>query len=240
VPAVPAIYFGTVTHQRVRPVRHHLAYDVASVFVDLDDLARGNLPNLLRYNKPGLFSVRDRDHGDQPGESISAFARRLVREAGVLGIERIMMLCYPRVLGYGFNPLTTYFALDKEGRTRLMIFEVHNTFGGRHSYVTREFTGDAPMRHDVEKQLRVSPFNRIEGSYVLRATEPDEQVMVSVALSTAEGPLLNAVFRGKRKPLSNTQLLRVFFGLPWLSVKVIAAIHWEALKLWRKGLKLQS
>jgi uncharacterized protein len=236
-----AIYFGKVTHQRVRPVRHSLSYDVASLLLDVDDLTPDKLPSLLKYNRAGLFAIRDQDHGDRAGESIRNFAWRLVNESRSANkISRILMLCYPRVMGYGFNPLTTYFALDEDGHTRMMIFEVHNTFGNRHSYVADGFEPGQPLRHETAKCMRVSPFNKVEGSYVLGASEPGEQVMVSVAHSTPDGPLLNAVFKGKRKPLTNTQLMRVFFGLPWMSVKVIAAIHWEALKLWQKGLKLQN
>lgn len=235
---VPAIYFGTVTHRRLRPIEHHLAYDVASVFVDVDDLAAGRTPALLSHNRFNLFSIHDTDHGEADGRSISDFAWAKVRAtAGSADVARIYMLCYPRVLGYGFNPLTTYFCVTAEGEPRMMIYEVRNTFGGRHVYATDTLT---PGYVRTEKLFQVSPFNKVEGTYALRATEPGETVAVGVALTTDEGPVLKAYFKGKRKPLTSLQLLRVFFGLPMMSLKVILAIHWEALKLWRKGLKLQS
>lgn len=237
----PAIYFGKVTHRRLRPVKHALSYEVASTFIDLEDLDAGRLPTLFSHNNFNLFSIYDRDHGDRSGETIRDFAWRIVGNApGGQRVSRIFMLCYPRILGYGFNPLTTFFAIDESGHTVMMIYEVHNTFGGRHPYVTAVTDPAIPNVHSAEKVFRVSPFNSIEGTYVLRATDPGETVTLGVALSTAEGPLLNAYFAGRRKPLSNGQLLRVFFGLPLMTLKVIAAIHWEALKLWRKGLNLQS
>jgi uncharacterized protein len=235
------VYFGKVTHHRLRPVAHHLAYDVASVFVDLDDLAVGHLPFLLSRNRFNMFSIHDRDHGERADEAIRDFAWRTVRQvSGSETIKRIYMLCYPRILGYGFNPLTAYFAVDANGMTRVVIYEVHNTFGGRHSYVTEMLEPGSVNVSRTEKVLRVSPFNKVEGTYILRTTEPRENVVLAVAHSTSDGPLLNAYFSGHWKPLDNVQLLRVFFGLPLMTLKVIAAIHWEALKLWKKGLKLQQ
>jgi uncharacterized protein len=234
----PGIYFGTVTHRRLRPVEHHLAYDVASVFVDVDDLAGGLTPVLLSHNRFNLFSIHDKDHGEADGRSISDFAWSTVRSiAGSEDVARIYMLCYPRLLGFGFNPLTTYFCVSSAGEPCVMIYEVRNTFGGRHVYVTDAIS---PGYARTEKLFRVSPFNSVEGTYGLRASDPGETVTVGVALTTDDGPLLKAYFTGKRKPLTSLQLMRVFFGLPFMSLKVILAIHWEALKLWKKGLKLHS
>ncbi len=236
-----AIYFGTVTHRRLRPVVHVLNYDVAAVLIDVDALTRKEVPSLMSYNSWNLFSIRDADHGEKDGRTISEFAWAKVNAAGGAGvIHRIYILAYPRILGYGFNPLTTYFAMDADGHTRMTIYEVHNTFGGRHCYVTPLLQAADINVHKTEKVFRVSPFNGVDGNYTLRATEPVESVSLGVALSTAEGPLLNAFFAGKRKPLSNVQLVRVFFGLPLMTLKVVVAIHWEALKLWKKGLKLHS
>ncbi len=234
---LPGIFFGRVTHRRLRPVAHHLAYDVACIFLDVEDIAAGKLPTLLGHNRFNLFSIHDIDHGDADGRSIRDFAWSRVRAvSGTEGVTNIFMLCYPRVLGYGFNPLTTYFCLDASGQTRMVLYEVRNTFGGRHIYSSNAMD---PGYARAEKAFRVSPFNQVEGTYGLRATAPKETVSIGVSLTTKEGPLLKAYFHGKRKPLNNAQLLRIFFGLPFMSLKVIAAIHWEALKLWKKGLNLQ-
>ena len=149
------------------------------------------------------------------------------------------MLCYPRILGFAFNPLTTYFALDAAGQTRLVIYEVHNTFGGRHTYVSNPIKPGENIYHVTEKRFRVSPFNAVEGQYGLRASEPGDKIAVGVALSTAEGPLLKAHFQGTRKTLNSLNLLGSFVKFPLMSLKVVGGIHWEALKLWLKGLNLQ-
>jgi uncharacterized protein len=238
---LPGIYFGTVTHRRLKPVAHHLAYDVAGVFLEVGTDASEAVPGLFSRNAFNLFSLYDRDHGAADGRPISEFAWATVRATpGAESVARIYMLFYPRVLGYAFNPLTTYFCVDADGNTRMMIYEVRNTFGGRQIYATGAVAPGAENYARVEKTFRVSPFNKIEGDYGLRASEPRDTVSVGVALSVRGRPVLNAYFAGRRKPFTNVQLLRVFFGLPFMTAKVIVAIHWEALKLWKKGLKLQG
>jgi uncharacterized protein len=131
----PALYRGLVTHKRLQPVAHELQYEVTSLLVDVDQLGTAELPSLLKYNRFGLVAVHDADHGLEAGQSIRDFAWGLARLAGAdQVISRIMMLCYPRMLGFGFNPLTVFYGLDATGETRFLVYEVHNTFGGRHVY----------------------------------------------------------------------------------------------------------
>lgn len=234
----PGVFIGKVVHRRLQPVSHGLEYNVASLLLDVDTLETA-LPTLLRYNQFGLFSIDDRDHGHlKQTQSIRDFAwSEMPKDAGV---KRILMLCYPRMLGYTFNPLTVFFGLDEADNVRMQLFAVHNTFGGRHIYPSGPFAVGEQAFTSTEKVFRVSPFNKIEGQYGLRASLPKEDVTIGVSLTTAEGPVLKAYFSGKRHPLSNRVLMRVFLGLPLMTLKVMAAIHWEALKLWAKGLKLQS
>ncbi len=237
----PAVYFGKVVHRRLRPIEHQLQYSVASLLLDVDQLTTQR-PWLLRYNRFGLFSVDDRDHGlADEKKSIQKFAWDEMRKLqGAENVSRILMLSYPRILGYAFNPLTVFYGLDDADNLRLVLFEVHNTFGGRHIYGSGPFQPGEAGFSTTEKSFRVSPFNKIEGHYGLRATLPTEHVTIGVSLTTAEGPILKAYFTGQRQALSNAALVRVFLGLPLMTLKVMTAIHWEALKLWAKGLKLQS
>jgi uncharacterized protein len=237
----PGIFVGKVVHRRLRPVVHHLSYSVASLLLDVDQL-NGGLPSLLRYNRFGLFSIDDRDHGPvEQSHSIRDFAwAEMAKHVAPGRVTRILMLCYPRMLGYTFNPLTVFYGLDAAGLVHMQLFAVHNTFGGRHIYPSGPFSASEQNFSKTEKTFRVSPFNKIEGHYNLKASRPDENVSVGVALTTTDGPILNAYFNGARRPLTNAGLLRVFAGLPLMTLKVMAAIHWEALKLWAKGLKLQA
>jgi uncharacterized protein len=236
----PGVFVGKVVHRRLRPVPHHLSYNVASVLVDVDQLDQ--LPSLMGYNRFSLFGLYDADYGSKgSGETVRDFAWKAMREAGAPDdVTRILKLSYPRILGYTFNPLTVYFGVDADSNIRMVLYEVHNTFGGRHVYPAGPYGRDDKTFAQAEKCFRVSPFNKVEGSYGLKVSAPLEHVAVGVTLSTDEGPLLNAYFTGARRPLSSATLLRVFFSLPLMTLKVMAGIHWEALKLWAKGLKLQS
>jgi uncharacterized protein len=234
-----ALYHGLVTHRRLRPVAHHLSYRVASLLVNVDDLGSSRLPSLLRYNKTGLFSINDSDHGD--ASPIASFAWKLAEEAGASrAVKQIFMLCYPRMLGFGFNPLTVYYGVDQAGETRFLIYEVRNTFGGRHIYRTDLLAPGEAAFQQTPKLFFVSPFNKVEGAYGLRATSPTENLTIGVSLETDDGPLLKAYFKAERSPLTNASLLRLLASMPLMTFKIVAAIHWEALKLWQKGLKLQS
>jgi uncharacterized protein len=223
------IYRGVVTHKRYLPVLHTLNYKVAAIFLNIDAIAQQS--RLLSYNQFNLFSIYDRDHGT--GQSISDFAWGLVKPKDLDNeVTQIHMLCYPRLLGFTFNPLTTYYCMDKAGNTRMLIFEVHNTFGGRHTYVSDMIAAGDAAYFKTEKTFYVSPFN-------LSASKPEQNITVGVALTTPDGPTLNAYFAAKRHELTDANLVRVFFAYPLMTIKVVAAIHYEALKLWLKGLKLQ-
>jgi uncharacterized protein len=236
------LYRGTVTHRRLRPVSHMLNYTVTALLIDVDKIAETvRQHRLLSYNCFNIFALDDRDHGKGDGTTIRDFAWSLVKsKTGTDDVQQIFMLCYPRLLGFVFNPITTYFCVDNAHRIRLMIYEVHNTFGGRHNYVTEAIDVDEPNYFETAKKFYVSPFNKIEGHYGLKASSPLERVSVGVALTTQDGPLLNAYFAGHRVALNDGNLLRVFFSYPLMTLKVVAAIHFEALKLWLKGLKVQS
>lgn len=235
------LYRGTVVHRRLRPVRHALRYRVFSILFDCDRLDQ--LDKGLRFfsrNRFNLFSLHDSDHGD--GTSLEGYLARVAAEAGMgETVERFLMLCYPRVLGYVFNPLTVYYGLDAAGRTRLVVYEVNNTFGERKSYVLPcdEDADSRVIAQSCRKRLYVSPFNDVSGQYSFHLTPPGEDdLTVGVALRTAEGPLLNAYFHGLKRPLSDAELLKALASNGLMTVKVMAGIHWEALKLWLKGVKL--
>lgn len=231
-----AIYLATVTHKRLRPVRHALRYRVFNLLIDVDALATlDRSSRVFGYNRRRLISIRDRDHGPGDGTPIAVHTRQLAEQGG-RSIGRIMMLCYPRMLGYVFNPLTVYYCLDYDGDLAVTIYEVSNTFGERHSYVV-----PAPCQGEVArapKRFFVSPFNQVRGRYSFHAPVPGDKLGLGVALQDAGGPLLKAYVAGERRDFTDRNLWRAFALLPLMTFKVIAAIHWEALKLRFKGLRL--
>jgi uncharacterized protein len=220
-------------------VRHELRYRVFNLFADVDLLTDcSSRLRLFGYNRFNLFSVMDSNHGPGDGTPIREHAWRLVRaSAGGEAVQRVFIFCYPAVLGYVFNPLTVYYGLDGAGQLRVMIYEVNNTFGGRHSYVV---TVDEGQAHSAPKDFFVSPFNAVEGVYDFRLTVPEEKMALGIGLRVDGKPVMNAYVSGKRVGLTDGALLKSFFSVPVLTVKVIAAIHWQALRLWMKGLPLKT
>lgn len=228
------LYAGRVVHTRLRPKRHRLSYRVFSLLLDLDDLV--GLDRSLRlfgYNRRALFSFRDSDHGD--GGDPRAWALAQLAAGGIeLAAPRISMLCYPRILGYVFNPLTVWFCSDGE-ELRAILYEVHNTFGERRTYLISASGSGEPVVQSCTKELYVSPFIAMECRYDFRIVPPGDRVSIGVDDRDAEGLLLRASFAGTRQELGDGTLLRAFFAYPLMTLKVTAAIHWEALRLWAKG-----
>ena len=233
------LYVGEVVHRRLSPVRHELRYKVYNFFIDVDEIPKiSKKLKLLSYNSFNLFALNDRNFGSADGTSIGEYAWSLVkRSSGGSQIKRVFMFCYPSVLGRVFNPLTTYYCFDAQDQLRLMIYEVSNTFGERHSYVVPV---DDTNQQSCDKRFYVSPFNKVEGHYDFTIQSPGNELKLGIRLTDSNGPCLNAWFSGKKQALSDQALLRSFLSLPLLPLKIIGGIHWEALKLWIKGMRLQQ
>jgi uncharacterized protein len=243
VPAAAALYLGDVMHARLKPMGHRFNYRVMSLLIDLDRLdAADALSPLFGVNRAALYSFRESDHGRRDGSSLRAYAQSCAAEHGIdLTGGRVELLCYPRLLGYTFNPLSTYFCHRADGALALIIYEVRNTFGDIHSYVLPVKPGehsDAGIRQEQDKLFYVSPFIEMPMRYHFRVTPPGETVKLRILETDAEGPILAATFNGRAHALTTGALLRVFFGLPLVTFKIMAAIHWEAIRLWIKGARL--
>ena len=240
-----AIYHGQVVHTRFRPVRHRLRHRMMWLLLDLDELPtvarRLRLFSLNRFN---LVDFRDRDHGDGSRTPLRTQIETELRRAGLEAAGgALSVLCMPRVLGTVFNPLSVFFCHRRDGLLQAMLYEVHNTFGERHSYLipVDEAKAHQPvLRQSCEKSFHVSPFMDMAMTYRFRVTAPTDRAVVAIDGSDADGRLISAVYAGARRPLTDANLLRAFIAQPLLAAQVLGAIHWEALKLWRKGLRLRS
>jgi len=238
-----ALYVGDVMHARLKPIGHRFSYRVMSLLIDLDrvDVADRQTP-LFGVNRRALYSFYEADHGMRDGSSLRLYAKRCAAEHGIdLTGGRVLLLCYPRLFGYTFNPLSVYYCYRADGQPALLIYEVRNTFGDIHAYSLPVKSGDvspAGIRQTQDKRFYVSPFVEMAMRYHFRVMLPQEHVKLRILETDSEGPLLSATFSGQRRPLTSQELLRSFFSLPMVTLKVVAAIHWEALRLWIKGVRL--
>lgn len=236
-----SIYIGLVMHRRLRPRRHHFRYRAFWLLLNLDEIeALSNRMTWFSYNRPNLFSFYDRDHGDGTNTPLRAQIDRQLAEAGLnISGGRVMLLCMPRTLGYCFNPLSVFFCYRKDGDLEAIVYQVHNTFAERHSYVIGVKGAKSAIHQSFLKRFYVSPFLDMDLRYDFRIAGPDSRVAVAISATGSEGPVLNAVMAGVRKPLTDRSLFGVFWRIPAVTIKVMAGIHWEALKLWIKRIGLR-
>jgi DUF1365 family protein len=231
-----SIYVGSVMHRRLRPRRHHFRYRAYWLLLDLDEIETLSKRLIfLSYNRPNLFSFYDSDHGDGTKSPLRPQIDRQLCEAGIdISGGRITLLCMPRTLGYCFNPLSIFFCHREDGSLAAIVYQVHNTFAERHSYVIAVKDAGNAVHQNCRKRFYVSPFLDMDLRYDFRIVGPDKRVAVAIAASGPEGPVLSAVMTGYRSPLTDRNLASLFLRIPAVTLKVVAGIHWEALKLWIK------
>jgi len=239
--ATSRLYSGTVFHRRLRPRVHKLSYRVFYMLLDLDELpSLARRLRLFAHNRFSLFSFHDKDHGDGSGRPLRGWIETQLSRAGIdLGGGRIAVLCLPRVLGHVFNPLTVYFCHRADGGLVAMLYEVNNTFGERHSYlIPVETPGAGVVSQGCDKAFYVSPFLPVSGRYHFKVLRPGARLALTIRESDEGGAMLTASFAGTARLFTDRQLAITFLQHPLLTLKVVGGIHWEALRLWLKGIKL--
>ena len=223
-------------HRRLTPRVHRFKYRVFAMLLDLDELPRlDRRLRLFAWNHFGLFSFQDRDHGD--GRPLKAWLNGLLADAGIQAHGSRQVLCYPRILGYVFNPLSVWFCRDEDGALKAVIYEVHNTYDERHAYVLPAGDDEKLVRHGCAKDFYVSPFLSSDCRYSFRVRPPGVDVAVAIHEEESGRPILNASFAGRRLALSDSALLGLWLRHPLMTLKVVFAIHFEAVRLMLKGVR---
>lgn len=232
------LYPGHVMHRRRFPVDYRFSYVVFSLLVDIDQVDKvAARCRLFSYNRFNLFSFHSRDHGPRNGGSLRAWAEDLLNQAGITVTDPdIHLMCFPRVLGYTFNPLSLWFVYDDNRQPVAILCEVHNTFGEAHTYILHE--QGRPLKWPVTgqhaKHFHVSPFIDMTARYHFRIACPDNELKLVIREYQHDRLLLAAVQTGRRQPLTDRSLIRLALTIPLMTFKVMAMIHWQALKLWIK------
>jgi DUF1365 family protein len=237
-----ALYTGSVMHHRSRPREHRLRYSIFYLLLDLDEIdVLASKLRLFSHNRFNLFSFYNRDHGERTMTSPRDRIERHLREAGIETGGPIRLLTMPRILGYVFNPLSIYFCYRGDNSLSAIFYEVNNTFGQRHNYLIPVAPeAKAPIRQESRKSFYVSPFMTTDMTYSFSVVPPGADLAVSVIGRDGQGPLIIAKLAATRQDLTDAALARAFCTYPLLTLKVIAGIYWEALRIWLKGIRLQD
>ena len=233
------IYTGKVIHKRFKPKEHYFKYNVFSLLIDLNELEEINkYIKFFSYNKFNIISFYDKDHGDRDGSSIKLWVKKNLRNIGIMTEDiSIKLLCYPRIFGYVFNPLSTYFIYNKHLKLISIFYEVKNTFGEQHTYIFKA-QDEKTVQNKCKKKFYVSPFIEMDCEYHFKTLNPREQLSVVINQNDKDGKLLFASQDGISQDFNNKNLILSYLTHPLMTFKIIGAIHYEAFKLWAKRIKL--
>jgi len=233
------IYTGSVIHKRFKPKMHSFSYKVFSFLIDLSELdLMDEKLKLFSYNRFNIMSFYNKDHGPRDGSSLKNWVINNLKKNNISTHDiQIKLLCYPRIFGYVFNPLSVFYIYDKNQHLISILYEVKNTFGEQHTYVFKSDKNQNLIQHVCKKKFHVSPFIKMNCIYFFRLLKPGNKISVIIDLNDSEGKILYASQDGVKSELNNNTLIKVYLKHPLMSFKIILAIHYEAFKLWTKGIK---
>ena len=233
------IYNGTVIHKRYKPKEHFFKYSVFSLLLDLSELEILN--NNIRFfsiNKFNLISFFEKDHGNRDDSSLVGWVKKNLKQNQINTENiKIKLLCYPRILGYVFNPLSIFFVYNQNDTLVSILYEVKNTFGEQHTYVFKIDNESNLIQNNCSKKFHVSPFIEMNCNYFFRILKPGERLSVIIDQYDQVGKILYASQDGKKANLTGKELIKSYLKHPLMTFKIISAIHFEAFKLWAKGIK---
>ncbi|MCU0953379.1 MAG: DUF1365 domain-containing protein [Hyphomicrobium sp.] len=242
IPIARGLLDARITHARFSPKPYTLSHKLTYLHIPV-----GSLPVLkrrfLNRNGWGLFALNDRDYGNR-STGMTEWLRSAFESAGeTLPDGEVTLVTLPRVLGFGFNPVSFWLCHDRSGALAAVLAEVNNTFGERHCYLCRK-PGGVPIAADeeiaAEKVFHVSPFLPTDGQYRFRFIEKPERVAIRVDLYRDDARVLSATIAGRLSTLSSRAMLKSFLRHPFPTLQVLLLIHYHAARLYMRGLKIFS
>ena len=235
-----SIYNGQVIHKRFKPKVHSFKYNVFSLLIDLSELnTLDKKVNFFSYNKINLISFYDKDHGERDGSSLIDWVNNNLKKNNISTQDiKIKILCYPRIFGFVFNPLSVFYVYNLKNQLISILYEVKNTFGEQHTYIFRVEKDGNLIQNNCTKKFHVSPFIEMDCNYFFRLLKPGEKISVIIDQYDKQDKILYASQDGVRSEFNTKQLLKSYIKHPLMTFKIIIAIHFEAFKLWAKGIKL--
>ncbi len=236
---ISSIYNGKVIHKRFKPKEHFFKYSVFSLLIDLSELNQLDKEiKFFSFNKFNLISFYEKDHGNRDGSPLVDWVKKNLDGNNIHFKDiKIKLLCYPRIFGYVFNPLSVFFIYNSNEKLISILYEVKNTFGEQHTYIFKVDDDVKLFQHNCSKKFHVSPFIEMDCNYFFRILKPEDKMSVIIDQYQANEKILYASQDGKRADFNSKELLKSYLKHPLMTFKIISAIHFEAFKLWTKGIK---
>ena len=234
-----SIYNGQVIHKRFKPKVHSFKYNVFSLLIDLSELEiLDKKVNFFSFNKFNLISFYEKDHGERDGSSLAEWVQKNLKKNNIT-IEniKIKILCYPRIFGFVFNPLSVFYVYNSNDNLISILYEVKNTFGEQHTYLFRVEKDANLIQNSCAKKFHVSPFIEMNCHYFFRLLKPGNKISVIIDQYDNSDKILYASQDGVRTDFNSKYLIKSYLKHPIMTFKIIIAIHYEAFKLWTKGIK---
>ena len=234
-----AIYNGQVIHKRFKPKVHYFRYNVFSLLIDLSELETIDKKiSFFSFNKFNLISFYEKDHGERDGSSLINWVNKNLEKNNISTQDiKIKILCYPRILGFVFNPLSVFYVYNSQNKLISILYEVKNTFGEQHTYIFKITKDENLVQNKCAKKFHVSPFIEMDCNYFFRLLKPGDKISVIIDQYDKEDKILFASQDGIRTEFNSKELIKSYLKHPLMTFKIIIAIHYEAFKLWLKGIK---
>ncbi len=230
-------------HQRMMPMQYRFDYRVFGLLIDIDQIEQ-EVASLkwISMNRFNLLGLNSHDHGARDGTEWRSWVESTLNGICSEKIGTIRLMCFPKILGYNFNPLSVWYCENSQGHTIAIISEVRNTFGSQYHYIHHNHGAALswPVECEADKRFHVSPFINMHQQYHFRFTQPSDHFSVLINEYQDDQLHLIASQTAKTEDLTNKGLLRAFFMMPMMSLKIITMIHWHALKIWLRGGKFHS